>query len=105
MKSTAIQTFFVAFFALLFFTNFNPVAAQCTAFAGNDTLICGFSHTLLNIETGGTWDIVCEESDGSVVFETLNIDTTVVTVSNCGIYTFTYTVSKSAIKFQWVMTH
>lgn len=94
MKYTAIQTFFVALCVLLFFTNFNPVAAQCNAFAGNDTLICGFSHSLLNIETGGTWDVVCEESDGSVVFETLNIDTTIVTVSNCGIYTFTYTVSE-----------
>lgn len=68
------------------------IQAQCPPIAGTDTLLCGFTATLMATPEGGTWSIVCDESVGVVEFEDANSTETSVTVSECGVYTFVYTM-------------
>ncbi len=67
--------------------------AQCPPMAGTDSLLCGFTTTLMASPEGGTWSIVCDESVGIVEFEDANSAETEVTVSECGTYTFVYAMN------------
>lgn len=67
-------------------------AQDCTIFAGNDTLICDYSHALKGTPLGGTWELVCAESAGIATFEVLNDSITTATVSECGLYTLVYNI-------------
>ena len=69
------------------------VQAQCPPMAGADSLLCGFTTTLMASPEGGTWSIVCDESAGVVEFEDASNAETSVTVSECGTYTFVYTMN------------
>jgi len=61
--------------------------------AGTDSLLCGFTTTLMASPEGGTWSIVCDESAGVVEFEDVSSAETDVTVSECGTYAFVYTMN------------
>ena len=67
--------------------------AQCPPIAGADSLLCGFTTTLTASPEGGIWSIVCDESAGVVEFEDASSAETSVTVSECGTYTFVYTMN------------
>ncbi|MGB0929999.1 MAG: hypothetical protein ACPGVB_04440, partial [Chitinophagales bacterium] len=67
--------------------------AQCPPMVGIDSLLCGFTTTLVASPEGGTWSIVCDESAGVVEFEDANSAETSVTVSECGTYTFIYAMN------------
>ncbi len=64
--------------------------AQCPLFAGVDSLLCGFSTILSAEPDGGIWSVVCDESAGIVEFSDADSTETLVTVSECGTYTFVY---------------
>lgn len=57
--------------------------------AGEDQYLCGFEAQLNGSPTPGTWNFLCDISDGKVEFSG-NQDTTNITVSNCGNYYFEY---------------
>ena len=71
-----------------------PPDSNCIADAGQDTLICGFTYPLHGFPGGGLWNIICEESPGLVQFEYLNDTTIMASVTDCGSYYFTYTITQ-----------
>ena len=61
--------------------------------AGPDTLICGFTYDLVGLPAGGSWQMLCSESEGVVSFENSLSNITEVKVNQCGNYTFIYDIT------------
>ncbi len=55
-----------------------------------DTIVCGFTYTLVGQPTGGYWGIICQESADTISFQEFTSDSVQVTVASCGYYQFFY---------------
>ena len=91
MKSIHFKRSFLCLLLIYFFT-YSTTLYSCDAFAGPDIQICGFTHTLIGNPGNGNWGVYCDESADLVSIADSNSSITDVTVANCGIYQFVYTV-------------
>ena len=69
---------------------------SCEIDLGKDQRTCEFQDTLIGIPIGGMWNYLCADSTAIVSFEVLNDSSTLVTFSQCGSYTFEYSINDAS---------
>ncbi len=77
---------------ILLINFYHFVHAQNCAYAGRDTLICGFNYQLIGLPTGGSWTYLCEGDKNPIVLDTSIRDSARIKVAVCGSYSFIYSV-------------
>ena len=78
---------------LAFFTPFLLSAQDCIEFNNQDTLICGYETLISASPNGGTWEFLCNISDGPVELNLIGLNIIKANVGACGSYFFSYSVS------------
>lgn len=80
-------------FLLAFLTPLALFGQDCISFNDQDTVICGYETLITASPNGGTWEFLCDLSDGPVETNLIGLNIIKANVGACGSYFFSYSVS------------